>query len=161
MSRCARRRRTMASAKRQSKVSVKGEVEHTAAEGDGPVNALDNALRAALVKFYPSIKDVKIDGLQSPHPRVPDRQPPPKTRVLIESTDGKNEWGTVGVSDNIIDASWHALVDKHRIQVVSRSEEVVAFPNSATTPRRHGNFMKHRRLIPKCISDSLVCCFRV
>ncbi len=92
------------------KVSVKGEVEHTAAEGDGPVNALDSALRAALVKFYPQIKDVKLTDYKV---RILDSKTgtAAKTRVLIESTDGKSEWGTVGVSDNIIDASWHALVD--------------------------------------------------
>ena len=92
------------------KLSVKGEVEHTAAEGDGPVNALDNALRAALVKFYPQIKDVKLTDYKV---RILDSKTgtAAKTRVLIESTDGKSEWGTVGLSDNIIDASWHALVD--------------------------------------------------
>jgi 2-isopropylmalate synthase len=92
------------------KLSVKGEVEHVAAEGDGPVNALDNALRAALVKFYPSIKDVKLTDYKV---RILESKTgtAAKTRVLIESTDGKSEWGTVGVSDNIIDASWHALVD--------------------------------------------------
>lgn len=92
------------------KVSVKGEVEHTVAEGDGPVNALDSALRAALQKFYPQIKDVKLTDYKV---RILDSKTgtAAKTRVLIESTDGKSEWGTVGVSDNIIDASWHALVD--------------------------------------------------
>ena len=81
------------------------------AEGDGPVNALDGALRAALVKFFPQVEKDHADGLQSAHPRFRAPAPPRKTRVLIESTDGKREWGTVGVSENIIEASLQALVD--------------------------------------------------
>jgi 2-isopropylmalate synthase len=87
-----------------------GEVEHTAAQGNGPVNALDNALRKALRKFYPEIDEVKLldykvrvlgggDGTAA------------TVRVLIESGDGKHRWGTVGVSQNVIEASWQALVD--------------------------------------------------
>jgi 2-isopropylmalate synthase len=91
-------------------VRVKDQVEHTAAVGNGPVNAIDNALRRALEKFYPSLKNVKLldykvrvlSGSQGTESRV---------RVLIESGDGKAKWGTVGVSENIIEASWQALVD--------------------------------------------------
>ena len=80
------------------------------AEGDGPVNALDSALRAALVRFYPQLKDVKLTDYKV---RILDSTTgtAAKTRVLIESTDGKDEWGTVGASDNIIEASLQALVD--------------------------------------------------
>jgi len=92
------------------KVRVGREVEHTAAEGDGPVNALDNALRKALEKFYPALKNVVLsdykvrvlDGFDGTGARV---------RVLITSRDDESSWNTVGVSNNIIEASWKALVD--------------------------------------------------
>jgi 2-isopropylmalate synthase len=85
-------------------------VEHTAAEGDGPVNALDNALRKALVKFYPTLADVKLEDFKV---RVLDGRDGTgaKVRVLIESSDGESRWATVGVSTNIIEASWFALID--------------------------------------------------
>lgn len=92
------------------KVRVGTQAAHTVAEGDGPVNALDQALRAALVKFYPQLKkvvltDYKVRILES------STGTGARTRVLIESSDGKEEWGTVGVHDNIIEASLQALVD--------------------------------------------------
>jgi 2-isopropylmalate synthase len=92
------------------KVLVKGEIAHTVAEGDGPVNALDSALRAALVRFYPKVKDIQLTDYKV---RILDTASgtEAKTRVLIESTNGKEEWGTVGVHDNIIEASLAALVD--------------------------------------------------
>jgi 2-isopropylmalate synthase len=92
------------------KVLVKGEVAHTVAEGDGPVNALDSALRAALVRFYPRVKKIKLTDYKV---RILNSGlgTGAKTRVLIESGDGTNEWGTVGVHDNIIEASLGALVD--------------------------------------------------
>ncbi len=92
------------------KVLVDGETEHTIAEGDGPVNALDQALRAALGKFYPQLKKVQLADYKV---RILDSTAGTgaRTRVLIESTDGKREWGTVGVHDNIIEASLQALVD--------------------------------------------------
>ena len=91
-------------------VKVGGKVEHTAAEGNGPVNALDNALRKALEKFYPKLKEVKLHDYKV---RVlPAGQGTASAiRVLIESGDRENRWGTVGVSDNIIDASYQALID--------------------------------------------------
>jgi len=87
-----------------------GVLEHTAAEGDGPVNALDNALRKALVKFFPSLNVVKLDDYKV---RVLDGKDgtAAKVRVLIESSDKVRHWGTVGVSENIIEASWIALID--------------------------------------------------
>jgi len=91
-------------------VKVGGKTAHTAAIGNGPVNALDNALRKALLCFYPSLKDVALVDYKV---RVlPSRAgTASKVRVLIESTDGVDEWGTVGVSENIIEASYQALVD--------------------------------------------------
>jgi 2-isopropylmalate synthase len=91
-------------------VKVGGHVEHTAAEGHGPVNALDNALRKALENFYPQIKDMRLLDYKV---RVlpAGKGTASVTRVLIESGDKAMRWGTVGVSDNIIDASYYALVD--------------------------------------------------
>ncbi|MCG8528899.1 MAG: citramalate synthase [Opitutales bacterium] len=92
------------------KINVNGNIRHTVAEAHGPVGALDIALRRALQEDYPAIKDLQLvdykvrilegaDGAQS------------KIRVQVESTDGKETWGTVGASDNIIEASWAALQD--------------------------------------------------
>jgi 2-isopropylmalate synthase len=92
------------------RVRVDGQLAHTVAEGDGPVNALDGALRRALVGFFPRMKNVKLTDYKV---RIIDTGSgtAAKTRVLITSTDGKREWGTVGVSENIIEASLQALVD--------------------------------------------------
>ncbi len=92
------------------KLRVEREAAHTAAEGDGPVNALDKALRAALVKFYPQLKNVVLTDYKV---RIIESSTGTgaRTRVLIQSTDGKRDWGTVGVNDNIIEASLQALVD--------------------------------------------------
>ena len=91
-------------------VQVDGEMEHAAAMGNGPVNALDQALRRALTKFYPALKqvellDYKVRVLSS------GEGTGAVVRVLIESGDGKDRWGTVGVSHDLIEASWQALVD--------------------------------------------------
>lgn len=91
-------------------VQVDGVMEHAAAMGNGPVNALDQALRRALTKFYPSLKqvellDYKVRVLSAGEGTAA------VVRVLIESGDGKERWGTVGVSHNVIEASWQALVD--------------------------------------------------
>jgi 2-isopropylmalate synthase len=92
------------------KVRVGGKTEHTAAEGNGPVNALDNAIRKALEKFYPMLKEVKL--LDYKVRVLPAGQGTASSiRVLIESGDKHNRWGTVGVSDNVIDASYQALID--------------------------------------------------
>lgn len=89
---------------------VGGSEVHTASMGDGPVNALDNALRKALIRFYPSLKgmeliDYKVRVLSGEYGTGA------KVRVLVESRDKDRRWGTVGVSVNIIEASWQALVD--------------------------------------------------
>lgn len=92
------------------KIKVGDEFEVTAAEGDGPVDALDGALRKALTKFYPNLQQIKLTDYKV---RVLDSEmaTAAKVRVLIETTDGKNEWTTIGVSTDIIEASWLALVD--------------------------------------------------
>jgi 2-isopropylmalate synthase len=91
-------------------VRVGDQVEHTAAVGNGPVNALDNAIRKALEKFYPELKEVKLLDYKVRILTTKDGTAA-QTRVLIESGDGESKWGTVGVSENIIQASWQALVD--------------------------------------------------
>lgn len=91
-------------------IDVDGNIEHTAALGNGPVNALDNALRKALRNFYPKIKEVKL--LDYKVRVVSSKQGTESVvRVLIESGDKSGNWNTVGVSSNIIEASWMALVD--------------------------------------------------
>jgi 2-isopropylmalate synthase len=92
------------------KVAVNGEEAYTVAEGDGPVNALDAALRAALVKFYPRIAPVTLTDYKV---RIVNSASgtAAKVRVFIESTDSMQSWCTVGVSTNIIEASWIALAD--------------------------------------------------
>jgi 2-isopropylmalate synthase len=92
------------------KVRVGEAVEHVVAEGDGPVNALDRALRKALARFYPEIEKVFLTDY-SVRILDPEEATAAKTRVIIESSDGETHWGTVGVSVNIIEASWEALVD--------------------------------------------------
>lgn len=91
-------------------VKVGDVVEHTAAVGAGPVNALDHALRKALEKFYPQLREVKLLDYKV---RVlsANKGTESKVRVLIESGDHKDKWGTVGVSENIMEASWQALAD--------------------------------------------------
>ncbi|MCE1188430.1 MAG: citramalate synthase [Ignavibacteria bacterium] len=92
------------------KIEVNGEVEHTAANGEGPVNALDNALRKALTRFYPEIATIKLVDYKV---RVLDEKDGTgaRVRVLIQTSDGTHSWSTVGVSENIIEASWQALCD--------------------------------------------------
>jgi 2-isopropylmalate synthase len=85
-------------------------VEHTAAEGKGPVSALDNAIRKALESFYPELKEVRLLDYKV-RVLAGAAGTSAKVRVLIESGDAHRKWGTVGVSENIIEASWQALVD--------------------------------------------------
>jgi 2-isopropylmalate synthase len=92
------------------KISVGDEQEVTAAEGNGPINALDNALRKALTKFYPQLNEMHlvdfkvriVEGSEGTAAMV---------KVLLDSKDEEEVWSTIGVSDNVIEASWHALVD--------------------------------------------------
>ena len=98
------------------KLKVGGEQSYTVANGDGPVNALDAALRKALAPFHPGIRDIRLEDYKV---RIINSQQgtAARTRVLITSTDGKKSWGTVGVSDNIIQASWLALVDSFEFRL--------------------------------------------
>ncbi len=91
-------------------VKVGDVVEHTAAVGDGPVNALDHALRKALENFFPQLREVKLLDYKV-RVLTGRRGTGSRVRVLIESGDQKGKWGTVGVSENIIEASWQALAD--------------------------------------------------
>ncbi len=93
------------------KVRVDGEILHTAAEGDGPVDALDAALRKALLPRYPRIARDPPRRLQGPHPRRRRTGPPRSRACSIDTQHGKRRWSTVGASPNIIEASWRALVD--------------------------------------------------
>jgi len=92
------------------KLMVKNKIREATGSGDGPVNAIDNALRKVLEKIYPQIKAVKLTDYKV---RVLDTEAgtAAKVRVIVESTDEKKMWGTVGVSTNVIEASWQALVD--------------------------------------------------
>ncbi|WP_058486616.1 citramalate synthase [Defluviitalea phaphyphila] len=104
------------------KINVDGEVEITAAEGDGPVNALDKALRKALEVFYPGLKQIHLTDYKV---RVLDTKTATaaKVRVLIETTDGEDIWTTVGVSSDIIEASWIALVDSIEYKLIKDIEK--------------------------------------
>ncbi|MGE5582815.1 MAG: citramalate synthase [Bacillota bacterium] len=107
------------------KVNVGDDREITAAEGDGPVNALDSAIRKALLRFYPEITDINLTDFKV---RVLDenRGTAAKVRVLIESSDGRSTWGTVGVSENLIEASWEALVDSIEYGILLKKAQMEA-----------------------------------
>ncbi len=112
------------------RLEVAGEEVHTAALGEGPVNALDKALRKALSDFYPrlkemSLEDYKVRVLSGEHGTGA------KIRVLIQSRDAKSEWGTVGVSFDIIEASWQALVDSITYKLM-KDEQQRNTPENAT-----------------------------
>ncbi len=107
------------------KIKVQGETVYTAAEGNGPVNALDNALRKALSQYYPDIHNMHLADYKV---RVIDDKDATaaKVRVLIESSDVNKSWSTVGVSGNILEASWQALVDSIRYALLGKTRiEVV------------------------------------
>jgi 2-isopropylmalate synthase len=102
-------------------IKVGGHVEHTASVGNGPINALDNALRKALEKFFPELEkvgliDFKVRVLSAGEGTAAS------VRVLIESGDGKDKWGTVGVSQNVVEASWQALVDSINYKLLKDKE---------------------------------------
>lgn len=102
------------------KLRIQGETVYNAAEGNGPVNALDNALRKCLIKHYPKIDQMHLSDYKV---RVMDEKGATagKVRVLIESTDFNNTWSTVGVSTNVVEASWEALVDSMRYALLGES----------------------------------------
>ncbi|MEM1058622.1 MAG: citramalate synthase [Verrucomicrobiota bacterium] len=107
------------------KISVDGQIEHTVAEGDGPVNALDQALRKALRPHFPALDAIKLTDYKV---RILDGRlaTAARTRVLIESTDGNRTWSTVGVSDDIIEASWRALRDSFEYKLLKDQEAAQA-----------------------------------
>ncbi len=105
-----RREREEAISEATIKLAVDGSIEHTAAEGKGPVHALDRALRKALNRFYPSLKDLELIDYKVRVLTAVEGTAAP-VRVLVESGDREGRWGTVGVSANLIEASWQALVD--------------------------------------------------
>jgi 2-isopropylmalate synthase len=91
-------------------MDANGNIEYQASEGHGPVDALSKALRKALMAFFPQLDSMRLTDFKV---RVLDARSgtAAKVRVLIESSDGEKDWGTVGVSEDIIEASWEALVD--------------------------------------------------
>ncbi|MDD5136968.1 MAG: citramalate synthase, partial [Candidatus Omnitrophica bacterium] len=103
------------------KLRVGKELEHTASLGDGPVNALDSALRKALKKFYPNLNEMHLTDYKV---RVLDEKEgtAARVRVLIQSQDKDNSWWTIGVSENIIEASWQALVDSVEYKLLKDSK---------------------------------------
>jgi 2-isopropylmalate synthase len=109
------------------KVRVGGEHAHTVADGDGPVNALDGALRSALVKFYPDLEAVRLTDYKV---RIVDSSvgTAARTRVLIESSDGMSTWTTIGVNDNIIEASLQALIDSLEYGLLRKQVALSAVP---------------------------------
>ena len=101
-------------------------VEHTVGEGDGPVNALDVALRKALEPHFPRLKEMRLVDFKVRV--INDRAgTAARVRVVIESQDGDEVWGTVGVSENMIEASWMALVDAfdHKLAKDARAERPI------------------------------------
>ncbi len=106
----------------QLKIDVDGQLAVTAGEGDGPVHALDTALRSALEKFYPTVSSIRLTDYKV---RVLDSKSATgaKVRVLIETTDGLDIWTTVGVSTDIIEASWLALVDSFEYKLIRDIEK--------------------------------------
>jgi len=104
------------------RLKVAGQIEHTASEGDGPVNALDAALRKALVRFYPRLSEMQLVDykVRVVNPRAGTAA---RVRVVIESRDGADVWGTVGVSENVIEASWLALVDSIEYKLFKDEEQ--------------------------------------
>ncbi len=104
------------------KVSVDGLQEHTASDGNGPVHALDRATKKALVRFFPQLQEIRLIDYKV---RVLNAQDgtAAKVRVLIQSTDGNEAWTTVGVSANVIEASWIAITDSLLYKLVFRRQK--------------------------------------
>jgi 2-isopropylmalate synthase len=107
------------------KVRIDGETHHTVAEASGPVGALDHALRKALAPAFPSINSIELTDFKV---RILESEQGADAiiRVWIESTDGHEIWGTVGASDNIIEATWEALVDSMEYKLMRDDEQTTA-----------------------------------
>ena len=113
------------------KLKINGDLQHVVAEGDGPVNALDAALRKALADAFPNLAtmqlvDYKVRVINSGAGTAA------RVRVVIESRDDDDVWGTIGVSENIIEASWKALVDSVEYKVFKDAEVAKADKELAT-----------------------------
>jgi 2-isopropylmalate synthase len=106
------------------KVEVNGQVMHTAAEGNGPVDALSAAVRKALLPFYPHLAEVRLTDYKV---RILDGEAgtAARTRVLTTSSDRRRSWSTVGSSSNIIEASWYALADALEYALLPTEKEMV------------------------------------
>ena len=115
------------------KVWVEGERYLRTAEGNGPVNALDKALRGAIIDRHPHLADIELTNYKV---RIQDEHhgTGAVTRVLLDSSDGEREWGSIGVSENIIEASWEALVDSLEYAFQPREESTT--PSERTDPAR-------------------------
>ena len=115
------------------KVWVDGERYLRTAEGNGPVNALDEALRGAIIDRHPHLADIELTNYKV---RILDEHhgTGAVTRVLLDSSDGEREWGSIGVSENIIEASWEALVDSLEYAFQPREENTP--PSERTDPAR-------------------------
>jgi 2-isopropylmalate synthase len=113
------------------KVAVGGKQEITAAEGYGPVSALDNALRKALGRFFPDLDTMRLVDFKV---RVIDgsRGTAARVRVLIDSRDQDQIWSTIGVSEDIIEASWHALADSFQFKLAR--EKKIRWAAQASLP---------------------------
>jgi 2-isopropylmalate synthase len=108
------------------------------ATGNGPVNALDSALRGALVPYYPALEAMQLADYKV---RVLDNGAgtAARVRVLIESTDGRRRWGTVGLSSNVVEASWQALVDSVEFKLhkdAARPRNVKHPPGNGARPQQ-------------------------
>ena len=111
------------------KIAVNGQEELTASEGDGPVNALDKGIRKALERFYPTLREMRLTDYKV---RVLDsnKASAAKVRVLIESADHDRQWATVGVSTDVIEASWRALVDSIEYKLMNDQQRITAAPKA-------------------------------
>ena len=105
------------------KIKIGQEIFHTVSEGDGPVHALDMALRKALSPVYPQIKDFMLSDFKV---RILDSTngTGAKTRVYVETTDGYNRWDTVGVSENVVEAAYSSIVDSILFGLLINKTEV-------------------------------------
>ncbi|MBL8155629.1 MAG: citramalate synthase [Anaerolineae bacterium] len=114
------------------KIDIDGDIVHTAADGNGPVNALDLALRKALLPRYPQLAEFQLADYKV---RIPDSNngTAASTRVLIDTQNGKRRWSTVGAGTNIIQASWLALVDSVEYGLALAHDEAAVAPVSAST----------------------------
>jgi 2-isopropylmalate synthase len=112
-------------------------IEHTAAEGRGPVGALDNALRKALEKFYPELEEVRLLDYKV-RVLAAGAGTSSRVRVLIESGDAEHKWGTVGVSENIIEASWQALADSIEYKLLRNHAQAAGGHGAPLRERRNG-----------------------